>query len=366
MLKNVSRNNKHWHALILAGGRGTRFWPRSRKAAAKQVLDLTGEGPLIRLTVDRLLPLASPERIWVLTSRDLRPAICRLLPEVPAKQVLAEPVGRNTAPAIGLAARIMRDVDPEAVMGVFPADHHIGRAAAFRKLAAAAWREAAAGRMVLLGIAPRWPETGYGYIEFPPDSLKPGSLKPAPVLRFREKPDLATARRYLRSGNYLWNAGIFFWPAALYLEHLRHCLPKTSQLIESLPPFGKKNFLARLNEIFPQCDNISVDYAVLEKTAGIAGFAAGDIGWSDLGSFNAVYELLAKDGSGNASRGELLALDARGNYADAPGKLVALLGVEDLVVVDTPDALLVTRREHAQRVSEIVKALEASGRDELL
>ncbi|MGC8759072.1 MAG: mannose-1-phosphate guanylyltransferase [Bryobacteraceae bacterium] len=362
----VSRTSHHRHALILAGGRGTRFWPRSRRAAAKQVLDLTGEGPLIQLTVRRLAPLVDPARVWVLTSRELRPAVRRLLKDVPARQILAEPAGRNTAPAIGLAAKIMLDADPKAVMGVFPADHHIGRAAAFRRLAAAAWEEAARGRMVLLGIEPRWPETGYGYIEFPPDSLRPGSLEPAPVLRFREKPDLETARQYVNSGNFLWNAGIFFWPAALYLEHLRRCLPRTASLIDSLPRFGSRDFSKKLSEIFPQCDNISVDYAVLEKTPGISGFAAGDIGWSDLGSFNAVYELLAKDGAGNAARGELLALDARGNYADAPGKLVALVGVDDLIVVDTPDALLVTRRDQAQRVGEVVKALEAKGLDRLL
>ncbi len=363
----VSSSPLHRHALILAGGRGTRFWPRSRRASAKQVLDLTGEGPLIRLTVERLAPLVDASRMWILTSRELQGAIRRLLPEVPQRQILAEPASRNTAPAIGLAAKIMLDSDPEAIMGVFPADHHIGRPAAFRRLAGAAWKEASRGRMVLLGIQPRWPETGYGYIEFAKNALQPGSLEPAPVLRFREKPDLPTARRYVRSGNYLWNAGIFFWPAALYMERLRECLPATHERIAALPPFGSRQFARRLAEVFPQCDNISVDYAVLEKTPGIAGFAAGDIGWSDLGSFNAVYELLAKDAQGNASPGPLLALDARGNYADAPaGKLVALLGVEDLVVVDTPDALLVTRRALAQRVSEIVKELEKRGRISLL
>lgn len=362
----VSNDSAHRHALILAGGRGTRFWPRSRKACAKQVLDLTGQGPLIRLTVNRLAPLVDARNVWVLTSAELRSAVVRLLPDVPARQILAEPEGRNTAPAIGLAAKIMLDTDPSAVMGVFPADHHIGRPAAFQRLARAAWKEAARGRMVLLGIEPRWPETGYGYIEFPKGALRPGSLKPAPVLRFREKPDLKSAKRYVKSGNYLWNAGIFFWPAQLYLERLRKCLPATWKKITALPPLGQRTFSRRLAELFPQCDSISVDYAVLEKTPGIAGFAAGDIGWSDLGSFLAVYELLAKDASGNASRGDLVALDSRRNYADAPGKLVALLGVEDLAVVDTPDALLVARLSQAQRIGEIVKVLEARGLRHLL
>lgn len=362
----VSKKSQHRYALILAGGRGTRFWPRSRKASAKQVLDLTGAGPLIRLTLERLLPLVPAQNVLVLTSRELHGAVRRLLPEVPARQILAEPVGRNTAPAIGLAAKILLDRDPEAVMGVFPADHHIGRAAAFRRLAAAAWKEAARGRMVLLGIEPRRPDTGYGYIEFERDTLRPGSLQPAPVLRFREKPDAATARRYLRSGNFLWNAGIFFWPAAQYMEKLRECLPGTHGRIASLPPFGSKRFSQALAEVFPQCDNISVDYAVLERTPGVVGLAAGDIGWSDLGSFEAVYELAEKDAAGNASRGEVLALDARGNYVDAPGKMVALVGAEDLIIVDTADALLVARRADAQRVGEVVKALEARGLTRLL
>lgn len=362
----VSNQRQHRYALILAGGRGTRFWPRSRKASAKQVLDLTGAGPLIRLTVERLLPLVEAQNIFVLTSCELCGTVRRLLPEVPHRQVLAEPTGRNTAPAIGLGAKILLDRDPLAVMGVFPADHHIGHPAPFRRLAAAAWKEAARERMVLLGIEPRRPETGYGYIEFPKNALRPGSLEPAPVVRFREKPDLATARRYLRSGNFLWNAGIFFWPAALYMERLRECLPDTYGRIAALPPFGSRRFPQALAGSFPHCDNISVDYAVLEKTQGIVGFAAGDIDWSDLGSFEAVYELAEKDAAGNASRGELLALDAGGNYADAPGKVVALLGVENLIVVDTPDALLVARRADAQRVGELVKALEGRGLQELL
>ncbi len=362
----VSKQRRHRYALILAGGRGTRFWPRSRKASAKQVLDLTGAGPLIRLTVERLLPLVEAQNILVLTSGELCEAVRRLLPEIPRRQILAEPAGRNTAPAIGLGAKILLDRDPQAVMGVFPADHHIGRAAAFRRLASAAWREAARGRMVLLGIEPRRPDTGYGYIEFPKNSLRPGSLEPAPVARFREKPDLATARRYLRSGNFLWNAGIFFWPAALYMERLRECLPETYSRIAALPAFGSRRFPQALAESFPGCDNISVDYAVLERTQGVVGLAAGDIGWSDLGSFEALYELAEKDAAGNASRGDLLALDASGNYADAAGKVVALLGVENLIVVDTPDALLVARRADAQRVGELVKALEGRGLKALL
>lgn len=358
--------NSHYHALILAGGRGTRFWPRSRRARAKQVLDFLGAGTLIQQTVERLTPLLPPSNIWVLTNSHLRAEILRQLPQVPKRQVIAEPAGRNTAPAIGLAARIMQDADPDAVMGVFPADQFVARPAPFRKLLRAAYRTAAQGNLALIGIQPRWPETGYGYVEFPKGAMQPGRLDPVPVVRFREKPDLATAGKFLKAGCFGWNAGIFFWRADVFLAQLWQHLPKTAALLDALPRFASRGFAARLAELFPQCENISVDYAVMERAQGILGFAAGDIGWSDVGSFNAVYELLAKDALGNASRHEVLALDARRNYVDAPGKLTTLIGVEDLIVVDTPDALLVTRRDLAQRVGEAVKLLEKQKRDSLL
>ena len=185
--------NPHYHGLILAGGRGTRFWPRSRRRSAKQVLNVVGERSLIQSTVDRLAPVIPPERLWVLTSEDLRETIVRQLPEIPRKQVLAEPASRNTAPAIGLAAHILHAVDPDAVMGVFPADHVVSKPAAYRATVRAALKGAAAGHLMVVGIQPRWPETGYGYIEFPTNA-KPGTAQPLPVRRFHEKPKLAKAR----------------------------------------------------------------------------------------------------------------------------------------------------------------------------
>ena len=343
------------YALILAGGRGTRFWPRSRASRAKQVLEFLGAGTLIQQTVARLSPVVREERMWVLTSPLLRSEIIRQLPNVPPRQVLAEPAQRNTAPAIGLACHILESLDPRAVVGVFPADHFIARPKPFLTIVRRAFREAAAGHIAIIGIHPRWPETGYGYIEFAPGSGQ--------VRRFVEKPDLATAKRFLRSGRYAWNAGMFFWRPRVFLDALRRHLPKTASLLASLPPFDDRNFTRKLASVFPQCENISVDYAVMEKVRGVVGFAAGDIGWSDVGSWNAVYELLAKDSSGNALKGDVLVLDAAGNYVEAPHKLVALLGVQDLIVVDTPDALLVARRDHAQRVSELVKLLESRRRD---
>jgi mannose-1-phosphate guanylyltransferase len=357
--------NAHHYGLILAGGRGTRFWPRSRRRSAKQVLNVVGERSLIQGTVDRLKPVIPPERIWILTNDHLRDAIVEQLPEVPKRQVLAEPLQRNTAAAIGLAAHILQSVDPQAVMGVFPADHVIAKPAAYRAVLKAAFRGAAAGRLMVVGIRPRWPETGYGYIEFP-RGAEAGSKDPLPVKRFREKPELATARRYVAAGNFYWNSGMFFWRAGTLLDQLRQHLPKTATVLASLPRFGARNFQEKLRTAFPLCDNISIDYAVLEKADTVSGIAAADFGWNDVGSWNAVYELLPRDGCGNAGAKEAVCLDAHNNFVDARGKTVALLGVENLIVVDTPDALLIATRDRAQQVGDVVKALERQNREDLL
>jgi mannose-1-phosphate guanylyltransferase len=352
----ASPNN--YYGLILAGGRGTRFWPRSRRARAKQVLKFFGERSLIQQTVDRLSPVIPPERLWVLTNDHLRAEIVRQLPEIPKSQILAEPAQRNTAPAIGLAAHILQSIDPGAVMGVFPSDHVIAKPARYLQFVRPALRAAANGMIVVLGIQARWPDTGYGYIEFP-KGVKAGLREPVAVRRFREKPDLKTARRYVKAGNFYWNAGMFFWKTSVLLAALREYLPKTATLLASLPEFSNRGFAAKVKEAFPHCENISIDYAVLEKSPDVAGFATDDFGWNDVGSWNAVYELLARDRNGNVLHAETLSRSSTGNYIHAEGKLVALLGVKDLVVVDTPDALLIADRSRAQEVGDIVKDLEA-------
>jgi mannose-1-phosphate guanylyltransferase len=355
----------HNYGLILAGGRGTRFWPRSRRSNAKQVLDFLGEGSLIQQTVARLRPVLPPERIWVLTNDHLRDRIIRQLPDVPKKQILAEPTQRNTAPAIGLAAHILQSVDSEAVMGVFPSDHFISKPARYMRLVRAALKSASKGKMAVLGIQPRWPETGYGYIEFP-EGITAGSIEETPVQKFREKPDRATAEQFLASGRFYWNAGMFFWKASVFLEAMRQHLPRTASILAALPKFGGRNFTAKVAEAFPHCEDISVDYAVLEKATGVVGFASDDFGWNDVGSWDAVHTLLKKDTHGNAGRLDSVIVDSTGNYIDAPGKLVALLGVKDLIVVDTPDALLIADRSRSQQVGNIVKLLEKQRRDDLL
>jgi mannose-1-phosphate guanylyltransferase len=355
---------QHAYGLILAGGRGTRFWPRSRRSHAKQVLRIFGDRSLIQQTVERLRPVIPPERLWVLTNDHLRAEIVRQLPEVPKKQILAEPAQRNTAPAIGLAAHILQSIDPEAVMGVFPSDALIARPREYRRLLKPAFRAAREGKIVVLGIQPRWAETGYGYIELP-GGIRPGAT-PVDVRKFREKPDAATAQEFVKAGNFYWNAGMFFWRTSVLLDALRRFLPKTASLLASLPAFANRQFGARLKEVFPLCENISIDYAVLERASNVAALAAGDIGWNDVGSWNAVYELHKRDGQGNALRTGALVEASSGNYVDAGKKLVALLGVKDLIVVDTPDALLIADRSRAQQVGEIVKRLESSGRQDLL
>ncbi len=357
-----------YHGLILAGGRGTRFWPRSRTLTPKQLLPFVGEQSLLQDTVARLAPVIPPARIWILTNEHLRKQILRQLPEVPPSQVIAEPAQRNTAPCLALAAQLIHQRDRDAVLGVFPADHHIAKPAAYRKLLKPAFAAAEKGLLATIGIEPRWPETGYGYLEFPP-GVQVGALAAQPVRRFREKPDLKTARRFLRAGNFYWNAGMFFWRADAFLDQMRRYQPRTSALLASLPPLEAKTFASKLKLTYPLCESISVDYAVMEKAAPahqVVGVPAGSIGWSDLGSWNAVYELLPRDADANALRSEVLLAGAKRCYVEAQGKLVALVGVEDLVIVDTPDALLVVRRDLAQNVGDLVKMIEKSKHTHLL
>jgi len=355
----------NYYGLILAGGRGTRFWPRSRKRHAKQVLSVTGERTLIQQTVDRLRPLITPERIWVLTNDHVRDEIVRQLPEVPVRQIIAEPAQRNTAPAIGLMATILESLDPNAVFGVFPSDHVIGNPRRWLKFVRAAFQAARGDQIAVLGVFPRHPETGFGYIEFP-HGVEPGSTTALAVQSFKEKPGLPDAERMVQAGNFYWNAGMFFSRPATMLTAIRNHLPRTATILAGLPKFGSRRFRSSLAEAFPHCEDISLDHGVMQKATNRCGIACDDYGWSDVGSWNAVYELLPRDEHGNARRSKLLTVDSGRNYVDCGKKLVALVGVHDLAIVDTPDALLIVDRKRAQDVGAIVKLLEKQKRDHLL
>jgi len=354
------------HPVILAGGRGTRFWPLSRQRRAKQLLALDGKQTMIQQTVGRLLPLASPARFWVITNRHLRREIIRQLPRLGPKQILAEPVGRNTAPAIGLAAFILMKSDPDAVIGLFPSDHVIADEKGYREVLKKGIEIAAAGEnIVVLGIRPTRAEIGYGYIEagstFKDDALR--------VRRFTEKPDAARAAEFVKAGNYFWNSGMFLWSARTLTKALLEHLPKTAALLQQIAAtFGTQKFAATFARLYPRCENISIDYAVLEprsskgeQHSSIICLPA-DFGWNDLGSWTALHEHHAakrqpKDNNLIAAKA-WFTLNSGGNYIHAPGKFVAALGVNNLVVVETEDALLITTRDQAQDVGKVVKYLD--------
>jgi len=347
----VLKTNPHFYPVILAGGRGTRFWPLSRKRRAKQLLALDGKQTMIQQTVARLLPLSAPRRFWVITNDDLRAAIQRQLPKLSPKQIIAEPAARNTAPAIGLAAFLLLRHDPEAVLGLFPSDHVIADANGYRSTLSRGIEIAASGdNIVVLGIRPTRPETGYGYIEAGSAEAGTSSLR---VRRFTEKPDLARAKQFVDAGNFFWNSGMFLWRADTLANALREHLPNTAPLLEKIAAaYGTAKF----------------DYAVLEpRSAKGEGQSRifclpSDFGWNDLGSWTALHEhnvarMKPSDGSPISSSGSFVH-NARNNYVHAPGKFVALVGVNNLVIVETEDALLITTLDQSQDVGKVVKHLD--------
>jgi mannose-1-phosphate guanylyltransferase len=368
-------------AVILAGGSGTRFWPRSRRAQPKQVLSLDGDRTMIQNTVERVKPVVSDGQVWIITNDLLADTIAKQLPDVTAKHILREPAARNTAPACGLAAFLLERRSPDAVLGVFPSDHTIGDVARFRRVvragAALARRTAA---IVVLGVSPSRPETGYGYIELGAaiDPIVEGgeSIPVRRVHRFTEKPDKAKAKRFLRSGNYAWNSGMFLWTAKTLVDAMREHQPKIAELLEKIAEaWGTPKFDKVFAELYPQCESISIDYAVLEpRSAKGEGKSElyclpGDFAWSDLGSWAALHEHVAeRTESHNANVFETehhVEIASTGCYVFSPNKTVALVGVKDLVIVETDDAILITTREGSQDVGKVVAELKNTGRHDL-
>jgi mannose-1-phosphate guanylyltransferase len=366
--------NIHFYPVILAGGRGTRFWPLSRKRNAKQLLALDGKQTMIQQTAKRLGPLAPSRNFWIITNNYLRTAIVRQLDKLPSRQIVAEPVGRNSAPAIGLAAFLLLRQDPEAVLGMFPSDHVIAKTEQYQTTLRQGIKIAAQGeKIVALGIRPTRPETGYGYIEVGAETGD-GSLR---VRRFTEKPDLGRAREFLNAGNYFWNSGVFLWRARTLANALHEHLPQTAAILEKIAAtHGTRKFEQTFRRLYRECDNISVDYGVLEPRSASGENASGivclpaDFGWSDLGSWTTLHEHhVAKAMPKNENviiATASFAANASNNYLHAPGKFVAAVGVNNLVVVETEDALLITTLDQSQDVGKVVRYLDEKKRKDLV
>lgn len=353
------------YAVILAGGRGERFWPLSRAARPKQFIDLFGGKPLLRIAIDRLEGLLPPERILVITSRDLVEASRAAAPALPAANVLGEPVGRDTAAACALATELVAvragAGTGSATLAILTADHLIGNETVFRQTLADAFALAAAApRIVTIGISPTHPATGFGYIEAAEALPAPGATAFHRVERFVEKPDADTAAGYVAGGRHYWNAGMFVWSVATFRDALREFRPSLAEaMVRLAPAIGSPQWDTALEQTYAGLERISVDYAVMERARNIA-MARGAFDWDDVGSWPAVAHHFAADPAGNVLVGAAEALDARGNLVLSGGKhLVALYGVEDLVVVHTPDATLVCPRNRAQELKNLVRAVGA-------
>jgi len=356
----------HVYVVIMAGGSGTRFWPLSRRKTPKQLLDLFGGTTLLEQTVERVQGIVPPEQIYVFANSTVRREMVRLLPHIPQRQIVAEPAQRNTAPTIGLAAQEILRRDPEGIMVILPADHVIRQPGAFRAALKAGCRWAATeGRSVVLGIQPTRAETGYGYIRLGRSAKGTGREEIFRVEAFTEKPGLKAARRYVASRRYLWNAGMFIWRASTLLSNLRRFQPAMAAGLDRIAASGGIDNSQALNRLFPRLEKISIDYALMEKIDNVSAVAA-DMGWSDVGSWAVAYDLHSKDSDGNVRPQDSLCLDSKGNMLVNGGKFVVTIGVENLVIVETGDALLICAREQSQIVGKAVQELERRGRKDLL
>lgn len=344
------------HAVIMAGGSGKRFWPESRMHRSKQFLDLTGNGPMIVETVRRLLPLVPRENIWVVAGEKDAPNLKSRTLGVPPGNILLEPEGRNTAPAMALAAVRIERRDADAVIAATPADHAVGNPSAFRSVLRKGFRLARrTGRFVTLGISPDHPATGYGYIERgTPFSGAEGVFV---VRRFTEKPDLRTARRFLRSRRFYWNSGVFVVRAATYRNRVARLLPAVHrELEEALRDAGGRDLRNRLRRAYARMPSISVDYGILEKEDGILVIPS-EFGWSDIGTWRSLHEFLGGEGE-NVTAGKVILTDCRGSLVRSDRGVVAVIGMEDVMVIRDGDAVLVCPRHRSEEVKEIAEEVK--------
>lgn len=343
--------NSSVYAFVMAGGSGERFWPMSRQRTPKHLLRLLDERTLLETTVARLEGVVPRAQTFVLTNAAQLEGTRAALPSVPAGNIIAEPAKRDTAPACALATAVARAADPEAVCIVLPADAMIHDVARFRAQLADAIEAAAGGAIVTLGIPPAFPATGFGYLETAAD-LPAGTNGSCvrKLARFVEKPDAATAAEYLKTGRFFWNAGIFVWKASTFLAEVRRQQPPLADFIEGFA--DGTDLTSYLAEKFPALPKISVDYAVMEHAVEVAAVLA-EFDWDDVGAWTALPAHLGSDADGNSTRGSVVSHDASGNIAISNGRTIALCGVRDLVVVETPDAILVCHKDAVQHVKNL-------------
>ncbi|MFT4604241.1 MAG: mannose-1-phosphate guanylyltransferase [Rhodothermales bacterium] len=347
------------HAVIMAGGIGARFWPRSRKAQPKQFLNVFGDGTLIQNTLARLQGIVPPENAYVVTNARYAEITSDQLPVLPVENILVEPFSRNTAPCIYFAALKLAATDPDATMVVLPADHVISNVRQFQDVLRVAIDAAQEnGALVTVGVEPTHPATGYGYVQF--EASEGDELRPSRVKTFAEKPDLATAERFLDSGDFLWNSGMFVWRAQTIIDTIETLMP---DLAEAFVPFEQavntSSEKEALRTSFSACKSISIDYGVMERAEKVY-VVPGNFGWSDVGDWRAVYDLNAKDEHGHAILGKAVTYNSSRCLVSSEDRLVVLVGMHDTVVIDTEDAVLVCNRENSQQVKSVVDYLHAN------
>jgi len=351
------------HSVIMAGGRGTRFWPMSRKNKPKQLLKIIGDQTMLQMTVDRLSKCKKTDEIYISTRKDLSDVIKKVIMGVKSNNIIAEPSGKNTAPCIGLSAMYISKVDGEAVMGIFPADHLIVGHRSFEKALNHATKTAIEkDALVTIGIQPTFPSTAYGYIQFDPDS-RVDNLDAYPVRTFAEKPHINTAKRFLKSEDFLWNAGIFIWKVNVFLDELGRHMPELSNQLWKI---GKriessKTYTDIWSEIVPE----SIDYGLMEKAKNIY-VVKSSFRWNDLGSWNAVYDELPKRKDGNLVRGSGIVIDGSNNFIQNDDRFTAVIGLDNVVVISTDDATLVVNKDNVEDVRKVVEYLNKKDRQDLL
>lgn len=352
------------YAVIMAGGVGSRFWPRSKKKLPKQLLKIFGDDTMIQATVNRLRGLVEKENIFVITNELQRPEVINQLKDVPAENIIEEPFGRNTAACIGLASIIVKAKDPDAVTIVLPADHIIKDEEKFNQILENAAKFANESKgLVTIGIQPTRPETGYGYVQINDNAVSENIFK---VYTFAEKPNYATAVRFVESGDFLWNSGMFIWRVDVILDEIKNLMP---DLYEGLAEIEKsllgKNFKEELKTVYAQLKKISIDYGIMEKSSKVY-LTKGTFNWSDVGSWEEVYQLSSKDEKGNSTEGKVYTNNVNDSYIYSPGKVTAVIGLDNVIVINHEDTVLICRRDKAQDVKEIVEYLKMNKMDEYL